>query len=294
MHRTRAISPSRILDTFLRRESDDKIILHVAKKPEPFYHPYRNIHLINTIDLQNGGKPRHAVLNFGDIEAYSRDPLDPPAYSYVEITTGVQDPQKNSQNDRPVLPASLTTKMSVAGAFGTALRICEDDWIRGVENLRISGTITENITRHFVNKIISWNNGEVDKYGKGVAGRSLDDPRVYIKLDFGTYGDDHPATWLRGKPKLVIYDYTTMYYDVVGRRHFREATIRETETVDGFPVTKTCRLDGVNAWKFLRKGCRIVDGAFDISHGVETLAGVCCSGKTCYMVVDPVHSQPDI
>lgn len=250
--------------------------------------------------IKTDEKPCPAILRIGDAVTYLKyldnpDPEAAPKASYVEVTKGPVDPNakredEDDDDDKPKKkPAgkpgkkgddeekarkpNLATTVSKAGDFGKVVDAFDKFWLQRVDQLRKEDKITELKSNPLVQRKISAKNQNVDKEGKPLKNRPIDDPIIRMTLDFERYADDYFLKFLAGKPKTEIFDAATLYLDAGNKPAFKPAQVTTKDPETG-KVIKTEPVTAENVHKLIRRGARIIDGRFHMDHGTESGFGV--------------------
>jgi hypothetical protein len=320
MAQLKVFNPKTVLASLLEDEKNNRntTFLIDVKEP-PAGKEYQCTFLKQQFKTPSDEKPAPAILRTGDIAVYIKDPANAPRSSYIEITKGPADPSvKKSEDDeddeddapkkkstkggkavvkddKPRKPR-LATTISKSGDFGQVIDRCDKIWVERIAELRKGDDpkITEAKTNPIVQRRISPKNKGVDKDGKPLKNRPIDDPIIRMTLDFDKYPADYFLKFLAGRPKTEIYDFTTMYADAQGRPAFRLAVVKEKVEENGKIVEKTSPITAENVHKFLRRGCRIVDGRFHMDYGTESGFGVSSCKLAGKLVIDPTYAVDDI
>lgn len=281
----------------------------IDMKEPPKGKEYKCPFLTHKIKIPKNDRAQGAILRMGDINVYAKDPANAPSASFIEITKGPDDPTKiaededddprakgkNTKGDKekPRKP-TVSTTISKSGDFGFCIDHFDRAWVARIDELRKEEKITEMKTNPLIQRKISAKNKDLDKEGKPLRNRPIQDPIIRMTIDFDKYPEDYFLKFQAGHQKTEILDFNQPYKDAMGRLQFRPAMFKEKIETDGVITEKTSPVGPDNVHRYLRRGCRIVDGRFHFDSGTESNYGVSVYKLAGKIVVDTSYSVDEL
>lgn len=165
----------------------------------------------------------------------------------IPLTNNVADPsdKKDKRNDFEGTRLQFETRVSQAGDFGKFLTTINPEYKKQIADLMATGKIPNKKVMSLLNEYYS----DSTNTPAEIRGKLKEDAGIRFKLDFGTYSQNYPVEFLRGKQVTVIRDARTGR-DVDGKRQYDLATVE----VNG----KQVPVDASNLHLFVNRGSVLV------------------------------------
>lgn len=182
----------------------------------------------------------------------------------VMITETPPDPSKGKEDARNRWGnVQVGSRVSKMGDAGIAIKMIDTEFQKQINELEEAGELT--IDGHKISTMTQTHYSKKQHVPEEKRGTEMvdangnPDPKIRFKVDFSLYSKKHPISFMREKPKSILYDYSkpTETADEFGVRY-------ERATVDGEPVNKD------NVHKFLTYGSTIKLGRIDMNSVSQT------------------------
>jgi len=316
MNQLKVFNPKKVRENIEKDQAEGVNTTFVIDvKEPPKGKTYQCVFLKNQIKMRDEAKPAGAILRLGDLISYvkldtkaaagalTEDEQKQYTRSYIEVTKGPNDPaakmeeeeddKKGKEGGKPRKPTFATT-VSKSGDFGYVMDQFDRTWVKRIDELRQgdSPAINEAKTNPILQRKISPKNKNLDKEGKPLKNKPIEDPIIRQTLDFEKYPAEFFLKFLAGKPRTEIYDFATLYTDAKGLPAFKAAVVEIRDPESG-NVIRTEAPSDANIYKLIDRGTRIVDGRSHFDTSTESNYGVSTSKLAGRIVIDNRYRVDD-